>query len=112
MCNWPERAWATFTSRWRGPIWPHRDGHGQAKVLVEGRSKYPFHLAANAMLAPDLWRIALNGRVNGVDVASRNPLQIVPEKGTYTLRPATLRSTPAPCRSRAITAPTWRCTAG
>lgn len=68
----------------------YREGHGQAKVLVEGRSKYPFHLAANAMLAPDLWRIALNGRVNGVDVASRNPLQIVPEKGTYTLRPATL----------------------
>jgi translocation and assembly module TamB len=65
-------------------------GSGQAKVLVEGRSQYPFHLAANALLAPSLWRVALQGRVNGVDVASRGPLQIVPEKGVYTLRPAAL----------------------
>ncbi|WP_206237995.1 translocation/assembly module TamB domain-containing protein [Novosphingobium terrae] len=66
-------------------------GAGQAKLLVEGRSKYPFHLAANAALAPQLWRVALNGKVNGVDIASRSPLQIVPDKGTYTLRPATLQ---------------------
>jgi translocation and assembly module TamB len=66
-------------------------GAGQAKMLVEGRSKYPFHLAANAALAPQLWRVALQGKVNGVDIASRSPLQIVPDKGTYTLRPATLQ---------------------
>lgn len=68
----------------------YRDGQGQAKALVEGRSKYPFRVAANAMLAPSLWRVALNGRLNGVDVATRNAMEIVPEKGVYTLRPATL----------------------
>ena len=68
----------------------YRGGNGQAKVLVEGRSKYPFHVAANALLAPSLWRVALNGRVNGVNVASKGPLQIVPDKGVYTLRPAAL----------------------
>jgi translocation and assembly module TamB len=68
----------------------YHDGNGQAKMLVEGRSKYPFRVAANAMLAPSLWRVALTGRVNGVDIATRDPLQIVPDKGAYTLRPATL----------------------
>lgn len=68
----------------------YQGGAGQAKLLVEGRSQYPFRLAVNAQLAPSLWRIALRGRVNGVDVASRAPLQIVPEKTGYTLRPAAL----------------------
>jgi translocation and assembly module TamB len=60
----------------------YRDGHGQAKVLVEG--------AANI---PSIWRrmrcwrricgVSRSMAVNGVDVASRNPLQIVPERDLY-----------------------------
>ena len=68
----------------------YRDGAGQAKLLVEGRTRYPFRLAANALLDPALWRVALTGRLNGIDVATREPMRIVPADGGYTLRPATL----------------------
>jgi translocation and assembly module TamB len=68
----------------------YHGGSGQMKALVEGRSKYPFHVAANALLSPQLWRVALQGKVNGVAIASQGPLQIVPEKGVYTLRPGAL----------------------
>ena len=68
----------------------YRRGAGQAKLLVEGRTRYPFRVAANALLDPALWRVALNGRLNGIDVATRAPMQIVPGEGGYTLRPATL----------------------
>jgi len=68
----------------------YRNGAGQAKALVEGRTRYPFRVAANAALDPTLWRVALNGRLNGIDVATKSPMQIVPGEGGYTLRPATL----------------------
>jgi len=68
----------------------YRNGAGQAKMLVEARARYPFRLAANAVMAPDLWRLALTGRLNGVDVATRQPMRIVPHEGRYTLHPATL----------------------
>jgi len=68
----------------------YRDGAGQAKLLLEGRTQYPFRVAANALLDPKLWRIALDGRLNGIDVKTRNAMQIVPADGGYTLRPATL----------------------
>ncbi len=68
----------------------YRGGSGQAKLLAEGRTRYPFRLAANAALTPQLWRVALNGRLNGINVATQAPMRIVPGKGGYTLRPATL----------------------
>lgn len=67
----------------------YRDGAGQAKLLVEGRTRYPFRLAANAIFDPSLWRVALDGRLNGVDVKTRSAMRIVPSDGGYTLRPAT-----------------------
>jgi len=68
----------------------YRGGAGQAKLLVEGRTRYPFRIAANALLDPRLWRVALNGRLNGIDVVTRAPMRIVPADGGYTLQPSTL----------------------
>lgn len=68
----------------------YRGGAGQAKLLVEGRTRYPFRLAGNAALAPELWRVALRGRLNGIDIATRAPLRIIPAQGRYTLQPGSL----------------------
>ena len=68
----------------------YRGGQGQAQLLAEGRSRYPFRMAANAMLQPDLWRVALKGRLNGIDLATRAPLRIIPGKNGYTLQPGTI----------------------
>lgn len=68
----------------------YRGGRGQAKLLAEGRTTYPFRIAANAALDPKLWKLAVKGRFNGIDVATRGPLEIVPDKGTYTLRPGAI----------------------
>lgn len=68
----------------------YRGGRGQAKLLAEGRTRYPFRLAANADLQPSLWRVALAGRLNGIDVATRGPMRILPEKAGYVLQPSTL----------------------
>ncbi|MGE4432312.1 MAG: translocation/assembly module TamB domain-containing protein [Sphingobium sp.] len=73
----------------RGDI-AYNGGRGQAKVLAEGRTRYPFRLAANAQFDPQLWRVALDGRLNGVDIKTRAPMQIGIDKGRYILRPATL----------------------
>jgi len=68
----------------------YRGGTGNAKMLVEGRTRYPFRLAANARLDPRLWRVALNGRINGIDVATQEALRIVPSDAGYALQPATI----------------------
>ncbi len=68
----------------------YRGGRGQAKLLVEGRSHYPFRIAANALLDPKLWRVAMTGRFNGIAVETRAPMHILPERGGYRLEPATL----------------------
>lgn len=68
----------------------YRDGAGQAKLLLEGRTRYPFRVAANADLAPNLWRVALTGRVNGIDVQTQGPMRIVPAKDSYRLETSTL----------------------
>jgi len=68
----------------------YRGGSGQAKLLFEGRTRYPFRVAANAELTPRLWRVALNGRLNGVEIATKGPLRVVPENGGYTLQPSTV----------------------
>jgi len=70
----------------------YRGGQGQAKLLVEGRTRYPFRMAANALLDPKLWRVAMKGRFNGVDIATKGPLRIVPEKTGYTLQPGTIET--------------------
>lgn len=69
----------------------YRGGQGQAKLLVEGRARYPFRMAANGVMQPDLWRLALDGRLNGIDVATDGPLRIVPGNGSYRLLPSSVR---------------------
>ncbi|TCM22007.1 translocation and assembly module TamB [Novosphingobium sp. PhB165] len=68
----------------------YRDGRGQAKALIEGVSGVPFRLGVNADLAPDLWRVALQGRVRGQSLRTLSPARIVPGKDGYELLPTTL----------------------
>ncbi|WP_395333393.1 translocation/assembly module TamB domain-containing protein [Novosphingobium sp. BL-8H] len=68
----------------------YRDGRGQAKALIEGVSGVPFRLGVNADLAPELWRVALSGRVRGQSLRTLSPARIVPGKDGYELLPTTL----------------------
>lgn len=68
----------------------YQNGRGTAKALVEGTSGVPFRLSANADLKPELWRVALAGRVRGLDVKTLTPARILPRKGTYELLPTTV----------------------
>ncbi|MFC7535906.1 translocation/assembly module TamB domain-containing protein [Sphingomonas sp. GCM10030256] len=47
-------------------------------------------MAFNSELQPGLWRAALKGRINGVDVRTDSPARIVPRAGTYELLPTRL----------------------
>ena len=55
-------------------------------VLAEGTSGVPFRIAINSELQPELWRAALKGRVNGIDVRTDSPARIVPRGGYLTSR--------------------------
>lgn len=73
----------------RGKV-EYKGGVGTAKLIVEGRNKFPFRFAANADLAENLWRIALDGRANGVDFATASPARIEKAGGEYRLMPTTI----------------------
>ncbi|PHR20510.1 MAG: hypothetical protein COA41_04935 [Sphingopyxis sp.] len=68
----------------------YRGGQGTAKVMAEGRNQVPFRFAANAILDPKLWRVALEGRANGVDFKTRKAARIIPDRNKYTLLPTTI----------------------
>lgn len=68
----------------------YRNGRGKAKGLIEGVSGAPFRLGLNADLTPELWRVALQGRVRGLDVKTTSPARIVPKNGTYELLPTSV----------------------
>ena len=68
----------------------YRGGQGTAKVMAEGRNQVPFRFAANAILDPKLWRVALDGRANGVDFKTRKAARIIPDRNKYTLLPTTI----------------------
>ncbi len=68
----------------------YRGGRGFARGVAEGRSGVPFRLAFNSELQPSLWRAALKGRVNGIDVATASPARIVPRGASYELLPTRL----------------------
>ena len=65
----------------------YQNGRGSAKALVEGTSGVPFRVSANADLKPELWQVALAGRVRGLEVKTISPARILPRKGTYELLP-------------------------
>lgn len=68
----------------------YRGGRGFARGIAEGRSGVLFRLAFNSELQPNLWRTALKGRINGIDVATASPARIVPRGSTYELLPTRL----------------------
>ena len=68
----------------------YRGGRGTAKIMAEGRNQVPFRFAANAILDPKLWRVALDGRANGVAFKTRKPARIIPDRNQYTLLPTTI----------------------
>lgn len=68
----------------------YRNGQGSARVMAEGRNSFPFRFAANAVLQPELWRVALDGRANGIDFKTRNPARIIPDAAQYRLLPTTI----------------------
>lgn len=65
----------------------YRDRRGRAQVLAEGVSGVPFRVAANADLAPDLWRVAARGKVRGIAFETKGPARIVPGARAYDLLP-------------------------
>jgi translocation and assembly module TamB len=68
----------------------YQNGRGKAKALVEGTSGVPFRMSANADLQPQLWRVALAGRVRGLDINTIAPARILPRNGAYQLMPTTV----------------------
>ena len=68
----------------------YRGGQGFARVLAEGSTGVPFRVGVSADLQPQLWRAALRGRVNGVDIATATPARIVPRGASYELLPTRL----------------------
>ena len=68
----------------------YRGGRGTAKIMAEGRNQVPFRFAANAILDPKLWRVALDGRANGVAFKTQKPARIIPERNQYILLPTTI----------------------
>ncbi|WP_321323222.1 translocation/assembly module TamB domain-containing protein [uncultured Parasphingorhabdus sp.] len=68
----------------------YRGGQGTAKIMAEGRNQVPFRFAANAVLAPKLWRVALDGRANGIDFKTRKAARIIPGTDKYSLLPTTI----------------------
>lgn len=68
----------------------YRGGQGSARIMAEGRNSFPFRFAANAALQPDLWRVALNGRANGIDFKTRKAARIIPGAAEYRLMPTTI----------------------
>lgn len=68
----------------------YQSGKGHAKGLIEGTSGVPFRMSLNADLQPALWRVALNGRVRGLDLKTQSPARIVPKNGSYELLPTAI----------------------
>lgn len=65
----------------------YRGGQGSAKILAEGRSAFPFRFAANAILKPELWLVALTGRANSIDFKTEKAARIAIENDQYILKP-------------------------
>ena len=65
----------------------YQGGTGSAKALFEGRSGVPFRAAINARMRPDLWRVAMDGKVRGIDFKTATPARVIPGSGGYELLP-------------------------
>ena len=68
----------------------YRGGSGKAQALVEGVSGVPFRVALGAEMAPQLWRVAAQGRAAGINFRTAAPARIVPGARDYELLPTTI----------------------
>lgn len=68
----------------------YRNGSGRAKGLVEGVSGAPFRVAFNGDLQPQVWRVALEGRMRGQTLKTKTPARILPKANGYELLPTEL----------------------
>ncbi|QAY77060.1 translocation/assembly module TamB domain-containing protein [Sphingosinicella sp. BN140058] len=59
----------------------YRGGRGTAQLFAEGSSGVPFRIAANAALAPDLYRVALQGQANNIPFRLARPAEVRPAAG-------------------------------
>ncbi|WAC48548.1 translocation/assembly module TamB domain-containing protein [Asticcacaulis sp. SL142] len=80
---------ATFVEKGRVKI-NYRNNQGTAQAVLNGSSGVPFRLAVNADLSPQLYRVAANGVVNGINVRTEAPARIVKRGTGYQLLPSTL----------------------
>lgn len=76
-----------YISAARGRL-DYRAGTGSGQLLAEGRTRYPFRMAVNLAAQPRLWRVAVKGRFNGIEIATKGPLRIIPDGDEYALRPS------------------------
>ncbi|MGQ0589176.1 MAG: translocation/assembly module TamB domain-containing protein [Sphingosinicella sp.] len=68
----------------------YRGGSGQAQLLAEGRRGVSFRVAANAALAPDAIRAAMQGQVNNIPFRFAEPAMIRREGTGWRLEPVTV----------------------
>ncbi len=67
-----------------------RDGSGHAQLFAEGRRGVPFRIAANAALAPNVTRVAMQGQVNNIPFRFARPAEIFREGAALRLAPVTV----------------------
>ncbi|MEG3152408.1 translocation/assembly module TamB domain-containing protein [Sphingomonas sp. ZT3P38] len=68
----------------------YRGGRGTAQLVADGSSGASFHVAANALLSPDLYRVAAQGQVGAIPFRLAQPATIRAARGTYTLLPVAI----------------------
>ena len=62
-------------------------GKGTAQAVLTGSSGVPLRVALNAKLSPDLYLVAAQGQINGIDLRTANPARITPAGGGYKMLP-------------------------
>lgn len=68
----------------------YREGRGRTKGLIEGVSGAPFRVAFNGDLQPEVWRVAVEGRMRGQSLRTTTPARILPKANGYELLPTEL----------------------
>jgi len=68
----------------------YRGGRGTAQLVASGNSGTAFRIAANALLSPDLYRVAMQGQVGAIPFHLAQPATIRVTNGTYTLLPVAI----------------------
>jgi translocation and assembly module TamB len=69
----------------------YQSGRGTAQIVADGNNGSSFNVAANALLTPSLYRVAMQGRVAGVPFELADPANISVRRGAYFLAPAVIR---------------------